>query len=269
MRCIFCKESSDQSRSREHIIPESLWNRKHVLPPGIVCDNCNHYFAIKVEKPVLDSEYFTRARFWHSIPNKKGRIPTQEIIGPNGEDLRMYRTPKGWQGVYPIDAASERSFLSHVFARKGGMLTLPAVSLPDMRLVARLLAKSAIEILAHRIIGIDQWQEQMVDKRELDELRNYARYGLGPTWPFYERRIYPAGLRRFRNDGSSYETMHEFDMLLTEEQELFVVICLLGVEFTLNAGRRDLSGYECWLEHNRHASPLYPKGRPNATSASD
>lgn len=54
MNCIFCKEESSNSRSIEHIIPESLGNKDHVLPPGIVCDKCNNYFARKIEKKILE-----------------------------------------------------------------------------------------------------------------------------------------------------------------------------------------------------------------------
>jgi hypothetical protein len=56
--------------------------------------------------------------------------------------------------------------------------------------------------------------------------------------------------------------MHEFDLLHTEECELFVVICVLGVELTVNLGARDVSGYTRWLERNAFASPLYPDRSP-------
>ena len=50
MRCIFCKKDSCNSRSVEHILPESLGNEEHILPAGIVCDRCNNYFASSVEQ---------------------------------------------------------------------------------------------------------------------------------------------------------------------------------------------------------------------------
>ena len=75
MRCIFCKTSSDDSKSVEHIIPESLGNVAHTLSAGIVCDKCNQYFALKVEKPVLDSNVFRTIRSRMNVPNKKGRVP--------------------------------------------------------------------------------------------------------------------------------------------------------------------------------------------------
>src|SRR4051794_22891977 len=85
MRCIFCKADSSSSRSVEHIVPESLGNVSNLLPPGIVCDQCNNYFARKVEKPVLDSGLFTITRFTQALPNKRGRVPIiGGIIDPGG-----------------------------------------------------------------------------------------------------------------------------------------------------------------------------------------
>ncbi len=63
MYCIFCKRDSTGSCSVEHIIPESLGNEEHVLPPGVVCGACNNYFASSIEQAVLESGAFKIARF--------------------------------------------------------------------------------------------------------------------------------------------------------------------------------------------------------------
>jgi hypothetical protein len=62
MNCIFCKEVSDTSFSVEHIIPESLGNKSHILENGIVCDKCNNYFARKIEKEVLELPYYKKLK---------------------------------------------------------------------------------------------------------------------------------------------------------------------------------------------------------------
>jgi hypothetical protein len=67
MRCIFCKQDSKDSKTIEHIIPESLGNKDHILLSGVVCDKCNNYFGLKVEKPLLETDYFKQARFRNSI----------------------------------------------------------------------------------------------------------------------------------------------------------------------------------------------------------
>ena len=45
------------------------------LPPGVVCDACNNYFASNIERPVLESQHFVTARFNALIPNKRGKMP--------------------------------------------------------------------------------------------------------------------------------------------------------------------------------------------------
>jgi hypothetical protein len=83
MRCIFCGDDTSSSKSVEHIIPESLGNLDYVLPVGIVCDKCNNYFAVKVERPLLESSYFTQLRQRQGITNKKGRLPAIKAIFPS------------------------------------------------------------------------------------------------------------------------------------------------------------------------------------------
>ena len=75
MRCIFCKTDSSETKSIEHIIPESLGNKSFVLPRGYVCDKCNNYFAREIERPFLEQINVQLLRFEESIPNKKNRIP--------------------------------------------------------------------------------------------------------------------------------------------------------------------------------------------------
>jgi hypothetical protein len=80
MRCIFCKINSIATKSIEHVIPESLGNKEHVLPKGAVCDKCNNYFATKIEKELLDFPYFKSLRHRNRIPSKKNRIPIEKAF---------------------------------------------------------------------------------------------------------------------------------------------------------------------------------------------
>ena len=107
MRCIFCKNTSAESKSVEHIIPESLGNTAHTLSPGIVCDKCNQYFALKVEKPVLDSRVFRSLRSTMDVPNKKRRIP----VPPNENKMELpeYRLTARLLGKIGIEALASRT----------------------------------------------------------------------------------------------------------------------------------------------------------------
>lgn len=210
MRCIFCKEDSTDSRSVEHIVPESLGNTDHVLQPGIVCDACNQYFARKLERPVLEAPIFRNLRTAMAIPNKRGRVP---------------------QWVHDD-------------------------SRPDYRLMSRFLAKIGVEVLASRVKEIPSCNEDLVALPGLDAIRTYARFGVGPTWPFTMRPIHPVNAV-FTEDDNSYEVLHEFTILYTSRFEVYVAVSLFGVEFVMNLGGRELDGFKEWLEHNEFASPLY------------
>ena len=212
MRCIFCKQDSAASVSVEHIVPESLGNTDHVLPIGVVCDQCNQYFARKVERQLLDSPMFRLLRSDMAVPNKRGRIPS-------------------W---LPVDG-TER---------------------PDYRQMGRFLAKVGLEVLAFKVLSVPGWNDELVDQPALDELRRFARYNEGPDWPFTVRTLHPVNAR-FDDDGSQYELLHEFDILLTRASEAYLAISIFGVEMVINLGGRENDGFRQWLEENDWVSPLY------------
>src|SRR5947208_13139398 len=80
MRCIFCREPSESSVSVEHVVPESLGNTGHVLPPGWVCDSCNHDMGRRVEGAFLGSRYGLTSRFEMGVGNKRGAIPGMRAV---------------------------------------------------------------------------------------------------------------------------------------------------------------------------------------------
>lgn len=124
MRCIFCKNDSSSSVSREHIIPESLGNTMHTLPPGVVCDACNNYFSRKVEKPFLESESVRALRFEQALVSKKGKIPSLTgIITPIEAKVTLTRFPSG-----PIIASvdTHEEALSILEQSSGGHLIFPS-----------------------------------------------------------------------------------------------------------------------------------------------
>jgi hypothetical protein len=214
MRCIFCKNESNNSSSQEHFIPQSLGNTEHILPPGLICDSCNNYFARKIERPVLGSPMFRLLRADRLVPNKRGKVPK--------------------------------------------FLESEEPGLPDFRLMSRLIAKIALAGLAFRTLSVPGWNDELTDKPELDEIRSYARFNIGETWPFAYRTLYPVNAI-FEEDGTFYEVLHEFDFLYTSSQEMYFVIALFGVEFAMNLGGRVLDGYSKWLSDNGYISPLYPQ----------
>lgn len=76
----FCNQDSTESKSVEHIIPESLGNDELILDKGIVCDKCNNYFSREIENPVLNLDGFKQLRFYELIKSKRGRIPNSDAF---------------------------------------------------------------------------------------------------------------------------------------------------------------------------------------------
>lgn len=253
--CIFCKSDSSSSVSIEHIIPESLWNTKHVLPRGIVCDACNNYFSRKVEKPFLDAPTMQQLRFAEGIPNKLGRVPIGSGILAPGYAVRLHRT-LGDDAPLSIDLAPEG--YSHIARAKSGTLILPMdPPLPEDRLVSRFLAKMALEALALRLLSFPGGVEFVGTDPQFEPLRIFARRGSPERWPFHSRRIYPPDRRTLGPDGEALQTVHEFDFLYTEHQEVYFVFALFGLELTINLGGPEIDGYLQWLTDHHGASPLY------------
>ena len=50
---MFCRRHDGGFMSREHTLPESLGNDEIVLPPGVVCDRCNHGRLADAEQELI------------------------------------------------------------------------------------------------------------------------------------------------------------------------------------------------------------------------
>lgn len=258
MRCIFCKQDSSTSRTIEHIIPESLGNKDHILPAGVVCDRCNNYFALKIEQPLLESDYFRHARFRRNVSSKKGRISTIQAMYLPGMMLVEMMKDKEGTSIYASKETESSEFVRNLLTHNTGRLIIPEPNLPDEQLISRFLGKVAIEVLAFRLSGSPKGLHEVINKPELDKLRYYVRFG-DPRmrWPFYRRRIYPEDKVFYEEGYGQYDVPHEFDLLYTESLELYLVLAIFGVEYSLNMGGPEIDGYVEWLKQHEFNSPLY------------
>jgi hypothetical protein len=273
MRCIFCKANSDNSVSVEHVLPESLGNEDHILPPGWVCDRCNNYFAIKVEKPFLEGDFARSIRHFMRVPSKKGRIPTFSTLHcRSGTKIDLFYDERGRHLMKAAVGEDERKFADLVDSQTSGVFQSPAVIVPDLDLMtARFIAKLGLEILALKCSEIPGWNDEIVDKPELDALREYARF-VRPNiiWPINIRRIYECNFQ-FPADakGESYETLHEWTIHAIPDRgpcEWYAVAAIFGIEFAINLGSPELDGWKRWFKKNKGQSPLYPEGIPRISS---
>ena len=257
MNCIFCKNKSDDSRSVEHILPESLGNKEHCLPKGIVCDSCNNYFASKVEKIVLEKPYFKNVRYRNFICSKKGRLVPDKALFPHkdGGWVDMWLDEKGF-----ILDSKDQHIVELIKSGKVNKLIIPIIDKPDENDndVSRLLAKVGLEFLALKFPHNRDWINEITTKVELDPIRNYARYGNKNFWKYHQRRIYREEDRFVDpvNHPEPYEILHELDFLYSDEGVMYFVIVIMGIEYAINLAESETDFYEKWLQDNNNISPI-------------
>ena len=215
-----------------------------------------------------------------AVPNKRGKIPP--IIGLHAQSrtkVEVVRLPDG-EGLAAFVAKGEdpSRWIKSVTTSDRGSLYLPHSSMPEIcPTLARFVGKVGLETLAHRVLDVDGANREIAFKQELAELRDFVRWNRGPeSWPFSVRRIYPSDFLFLQPFGEPFEVLHELDLLVTPDNELFAVFAIFGVEYAMNLGGPDLDGYEKWLTEHNNKSPLYvgknagsspppdPKGRPDA-----
>ncbi|MBL7722746.1 MAG: hypothetical protein JNK27_01290 [Chitinophagaceae bacterium] len=269
MKCIFCKHVSDDSKSVEHIIPESLGNTKNVLPRCVVCDKCNNYFSRKIEQPLLEQLFFKNLRGRNWIESKKGKIPPEEImyIGAK-EKAILHRNEKGTPKM--ILDIHDQNFFQKIFTGQKKELIFPfEIERPEAnnRTIARFLGKIGVEALAQKWVGHVGWEEYHISHEGLDLLRNYVRYNTpNIEWPYSVRKIYGENeqFRISHNDNQeNLDVLYEYDFLMEQVgidlYETYICVAIKGYEFVLNVAGPEISGYIDWLKRNNNISPLYLK----------
>jgi hypothetical protein len=161
-----------------------------------------------------------------------------------------------------MDEESREGFVKHIQTHKRGSLIYADPAPVKPSLVSRFLAKVGLEVMAHKVRHVPGWEMELTFKQELDEIRQFARYGgRNKSWPYYERRLYDEHKMFTGEDGEPFEILHEFDTLYTEQQELYAIVIILGIEYAINMGGPEIDEYEKWLAENNFLSPLYPEGQ--------
>lgn len=260
MRCIFCKEDSSTSKSVEHIMPESIGSLRRVLPPGVVCDKCNNYFARKVEQPVLNSPWMRNLRAWHQVPSKKGNLPSLvghiagtgvKVNWSRSDDGRIRLDPERKSEVDALDKIIEGGFETPV-------LFFIHDDVPD-ELMPRFLAKMGLETLAELFLADrSALASLVVEQPAFDAIREFARKGPpSANWPVSKRRIYPVETKMVHPDtGAWVQAGFGCRVFRTRRSETYFAFCLYGMEFVINLGGPSIRGYKEWLDEHDQASPL-------------
>jgi hypothetical protein len=262
MRCIFCKQNSDGSRSIEHIVPHSFGNNRAILSKGMVCDKCNNYFARKIEQPLLADRSFRNLRALYQVPNKRGRPPSLHgfIAGTELEvGLRLINGAPVFEPEREGDTDAIRQHLDE----DGGLSYSTALVFempmePPKALMSRLLAKMALEMISLRMLSQPSYMDRFIDDPHWDYLRRWARVGnIWDEWPYSYRRVMPAEtLMSHPETGQWVQAGYGIDLFVTKRRETYLAFMYYGHEFVFNCGGPSIKGYTEWLEQQGNISPL-------------
>ena len=268
MQCIFCHKDSSTSKSVEHIIPESLGNKEHILPKGYVCDACNHYFSVKIESQLLAQPYFVSMRRRNDIRTKKGKYVAEDMFFPGAHKISETRFDLDEQVFYITDKEVIKAIIEGK-CRKAISRYIEEPEYPN-KIMSRFLAKCAYESIF--LLGGEHdyqlWLKERDNKeyifQDFEALRKFARYGIG-EWPYCQRRIYSEGSFFYYNGGEPYEVLHEQKFFFREVEkineysiraELYYVLVICGIEYVISVTDTDISGYQQWIKDNPGHSPI-------------
>jgi len=104
----------------------------------------------------------------------------------------------------------------------------------------------------------EDWIEEIITNAELDPMRNYARYGKGKFWKYYQRRIYSKETRYtdLVHHPEPYEIIHEKDILYSADREMYFILLIMGIEFAFNLAQSETDYFVDWLKRNNNESPI-------------
>ena len=252
VRCIYCLDASDASRSIEHVIPESLGNTKLVLPPGVVCDRCNNYLSRKVEGPFVNSFPIRNLRFEQSLPSKRGRVPRLEVTAPGGGPAVLTRSPGGPM-VVAFDNAAD---IYDVIDKSRYIISADDVHPIEGRVWSRFVGKVALGYLA--AVSLEQLNdyEWIVNARELDELRNHVRRADRTDWQVHRRRIYHQDTA-WAEGNDTVQRIWEATLSETNDGLPHFTAAFFGHECTICLTQSDLTPFRRELLASGGESPLF------------
>lgn len=254
MKCIFCGVDSSDSKSVEHIIPESLGNSTAILRKGIVCDKCNNYFSRKVEGPFLNSETILMIRQELELPNKRRKLVTKFAYPRVGQEYVKQVSDNKYL-IYTNHDKDENELAASIQEYREYLQKTDEILLKPNIYVSRLIAKMAVEAFVYKCGSSDDVCKYVLNDELFKQIRKYARLGNEKIWSYSARRIYS---RNEAYEGDPFRSVNwEFDFLFLKNGEVYFIIALHGIEYAINLVVPRIEGYQNWLAYNFNKSPLY------------
>ncbi|MGJ1433936.1 hypothetical protein ACR79M_19675 [Sphingobacterium spiritivorum] len=200
------------------------------------------------------------------IENKKGKIP--KILGFTKEKdfVELSFLPDNGNTIEVI-IDNKKIFESIKNHKKLYIPIFPQPPRNDLY-ISKFIGKIALEALAKRVSIAEGWQDDFVENNSLDELRYFVRYGRGyPIWPYHVRRIYGENKVSYdKGINKLVETLNEYDFFMPDKptineeyhqiDNLYFVMSIMGIEYTINLTNAGLDRYIKWLSNNQNKSIL-------------
>jgi hypothetical protein len=78
IECIYCRSITSGAEGEAHVFPEAIVANVMTLPPGTVCDKCNHYCGHELDSAVVRFPFIAMVIQLLALPGKKGK-PRKEL----------------------------------------------------------------------------------------------------------------------------------------------------------------------------------------------
>ncbi len=246
MNCIICN-IKNESISIEHIVSESLGNKKYVLPKGSVCDVCNNKFS-KFEDVALTNSILIMERAKNGIPTKKGKTAKGKIQGLIiGGDERFR---KNHAVVSGLNFENTKNFNP---ITKEFVLTVESFDKSQVA-TSKLLLKMAIE-------SIYKSQRKLFNKTDFTKLKGFLNGKNNKDWAFITSKLKDDGFRSIPKYNDKYQLKRikcETKLKEVDDRTLLFKFRYGVVEMIINLKNRDLIWANQYLMKDEK-SRIYPE----------
>lgn len=167
--CIIC-DKLNFSISIEHIIPESLGNKRYVMEKCMICDNCNNRFS-NFEEKALSRTIFLMERARLGIATKKDKPSKGKI-----NELNIYGDQKYRKQLINVEGLSKDNLTDYDPVKKTFKLRVKSFDKSEVA-TSRFLLMIGIESIYTSKISL-------FNKYDFSELKDYLLGKTNKDWGF-------------------------------------------------------------------------------------
>lgn len=257
-KCIFCNQENE-SKSIEHIVPESFGNKIYVMELGDVCDNCNSKFS-KFEHTALSNSIFVMERARLGKPSKKGKPAKGKVaeFEITGDD--EFTPQKIFMRGLKKESIKDFDPLTKTFS-----VTIPSFDKSEVS-TSKMLLKMGLESLFKS-------QRKIYDSGNFDELRKFLLDPQTKDWPFL---VTNHEIGNFKSIPRFFHK-HELNKIPCTIHYQIVNECIIvkfsygGISMVINLSNRDLPWTNDYLNEDSNATlhPDHFKKKVNSSISSN